>query len=122
MLFLAFSHELLTSVAGSSEELASLGDMSSVDGWHVIQYSGGQNAPTRFDLALFWSQNSTRLAHDVEGKRDEHAPLLKLRTDMDIVTPKVERVLSKLPPWCSLFGKSTSPHTLAFLSNLPVNF
>ncbi|KAM1672807.1 hypothetical protein FF2_040604 [Malus domestica] len=109
-------------VAGSSEELASLGDMSSVDGWHIIQYSGGQNAPTRFDLALFWSQNSTRLAHNVEGKRDEHAPLLKLRTDVDIVTPKVERVLSKLPPWCSLFGKSTSPNTLAFLSNLPVNF
>lgn len=87
-----------------------------------MQFSGGKNAPTRFDLTLFWMKNSTRLDHKVEGKREEGTPLLKLRTDMDIVTPKVDRVLSKLPPWCSQFGKSTSPHTFAFLSNLPVNF
>ncbi|KAI5346103.1 hypothetical protein L3X38_013982 [Prunus dulcis] len=108
--------------AGSSEELVLVGDMSSVDGWHIMQFSGGKNAPTRFDLTLFWMKNSTRLDHKVEGKREEGTPLLKLRTDMDILTPKVDRVLSKLPPWCSQFGKSTFPHTFAFLSNLPVNF
>ncbi|GLT68007.1 hypothetical protein SLA2020_402720 [Shorea laevis] len=100
----------------NSEELVPLGDKSSADGWHIIQFAGGKNAPTIFDLTLFWNKNSTRSTH----KGDER-PLLKLRTDVDRLTPKTERVLSKLPPWCSLFGKSTSPHTLAFLTSLPVN-
>ncbi|PRQ58809.1 putative peptidase M28 [Rosa chinensis] len=105
--------------AGNSEELVSVGDKSAVDGWHVIQFAGGNNSPTKFGLTVYWTKNSTLKA---DGKRDEQAPLLKLRTDMDIVTPKVERVLSKLPTWCSLFGKSTSPYTFAFLSSLPVDF
>ncbi|KAL6126468.1 hypothetical protein ACLB2K_074517 [Fragaria x ananassa] len=105
--------------AGNSEELVSVGDKSNVDGWHVIQFAGGNNSPRTFGLTLFWTKSSTLKA---DGKRDKQAPLLKLRTDMDIVTPKVKRVLSKLPTWCSLFGKSTSPYTLAFLSSLPVDF
>ncbi|KAK2997025.1 hypothetical protein RJ639_024803 [Escallonia herrerae] len=88
----------------SSDELIPVGDKSSADGWHIIQYSGGKNAPTRFNLTLFWVKNYTQ----------DRNPLLKLRTDVDRLTPAVERVLMKLPPWCSLFGKSTSPHTLAF--------
>ncbi|KAK2998546.1 hypothetical protein RJ639_024198 [Escallonia herrerae] len=88
----------------SSDELIPVGDKSSADGWHIIQYSGGKNAPTRFNLTLFWVKNYTQ----------DQNPLLRLRTDVDRLTPAVERVLMKLPPWCSLFGKSTSPHTLAF--------
>ncbi|KAK7379758.1 hypothetical protein VNO78_34276 [Psophocarpus tetragonolobus] len=99
--------------ARNSEELISVDKKSSVDGWHIIQFSGGKNASTLFDLTLYWRPRS---AHNSVG------PLLKLRTDLDILTPITERVLKKLPGWCSLFGKSTSPRTLAFLTNLPVNF
>ncbi|EXC48064.1 Endoplasmic reticulum metallopeptidase 1 [Morus notabilis] len=107
--------------AGNSEELVPVGNKSGVEGWHIIQFSGGKNAPTKFDLTLFWSKNSSRSTDTIHGNGQDRL-LLKLRTDLNIVTPKVERVLSKLPAWCSQFGKSTSPHTLAFLSNLPVNF
>ncbi|KAL0538573.1 hypothetical protein IC582_022721 [Cucumis melo] len=99
------------------EELVPTGDKSSVDGWHTIQFSGGKDAPTSFALTLFWKKNSTR---SVKGNKVP-PPLLKLRTDFNRLTPKAERVISKLPSWCSLFGKSTSPYTLAFLTALPVN-
>ncbi|XP_048135040.1 endoplasmic reticulum metallopeptidase 1 isoform X2 [Rhodamnia argentea] len=105
---------------GNSEELIPLHDKSSVDGWHIIQFSGGKKSPTRFDLTLVWA-NSTQIAHDADSQKNQQS-LLKLRTDMDRLTPKAEKVLMKLPPWCSLFGKSTSPHTLAFLRDLPVGF
>lgn len=105
---------------GNSEELIPLDDKSSVDGWHVIQFSGGKKSPTRFDMTLVWA-NSTQIAHG-EGSQKNQQPLLKLRTDMDRLTPKAEKVLMKLPSWCSLFGKSTSPQTLAFLRDLPVEF
>lgn len=118
-IFLAEKLKPVISDAGNSEELVSVGDKSNADGWHVIQFAGGNNSPRTFGLTLFWTKSSTLKA---DGKRDKQAPLLKLRTDMDIVTPKVKRVLSKLPTWCSLFGKSTSPYTLAFLSSLPVDF
>lgn len=107
--------------AGNSEELVPVGDKFGVDGWHIIQFSGGKNAPTKFDLTLFWSKNSSHSTEAVNGDRQDRL-LLKLRTDMNRITPKVERVLAKLPAWCSPFGKSTSPHTLAFLSSLPVDF
>jgi len=85
-----------------------------VDGWHIIQFSGGKNAPKLFDLTLYWKSGSTQST--------DNGFLLKLRTDVDRLTPITERILEKLPRWCSLFGKSTSPHTLAFFRNLPVNF
>lgn len=102
-----------TSDARNSEELISVDKKSSVDGWHVVQFSGGKNAPTLFDLTLYWRSGSTH---------NSDSPLLKLRTDVNRLTPITERVLEKLPRWCSLFGKSTSPYTLAFLTNLPVKF
>ncbi|XVF23631.1 hypothetical protein REPUB_Repub13aG0055900 [Reevesia pubescens] len=107
-----------------SEEVVPADSKSSVHGWHNIQVSGGKNAPTRFDLTLFWVKNSTRQSHKTQEheEEEEERPLLKLRTDLDELTPKAERVFRKLPPWCSLFGKSISPHTLLFLSSLPVNF
>ncbi|OMO81312.1 endoplasmic reticulum metallopeptidase 1 [Corchorus olitorius] len=105
-----------------SEEIVPVDGKNSVDGWHIIQVSGGKNAPTKFDLTLFWVKNSTKQSDKTPGHEEEQRPLLKLRTDLDDVTPKVETVLEKLPPWCSLFGKSTSPHTLSFLSSLPINF
>ncbi|KAL1295251.1 hypothetical protein HN51_056140 [Arachis hypogaea] len=102
--------------AENSEELISVDKKTNVDGWHIIQFSGGKNAPTIFDLNLYWRSASTRTTHETDR------PLLKLRTDVGRITPITERVLSKLPRWCSLFGKSTSPHTLAFLKDLPVQF
>ncbi|CAL0320542.1 unnamed protein product [Lupinus luteus] len=99
--------------AVNSEELIPVDQKTSVDGWHIIQFSGGKNAPALFDLVLYWRSGST---HNTD------TPLLKLRTDVNRITPITQRILTKLPSWCSLFGKSTSPHTLAFLTNLPVNF
>ncbi|XP_010253689.1 PREDICTED: endoplasmic reticulum metallopeptidase 1 isoform X2 [Nelumbo nucifera] len=106
---------------GNSEELVPVGNKNGVNGWHIIQFSGGKISPRMFNVTLFWLNNSTRLTNksDTE-KKDPY--LLKLRTDVDRLTPKAKRILMKLPPWCSLFGKSTSPHTLAFLSKLPVDF
>ncbi|PSR98898.1 Endoplasmic reticulum metallopeptidase [Actinidia chinensis var. chinensis] len=105
----------------NSEELVPLGGKSSADGWHIIQFSGGKNAPKSFDMTLYWVKNYTKSMQEDEQRGDQHL-LLKLRTDVDRLTPKAERVVEKLPSWCSQFGKSTSPHTLAFLSSLPVNF
>lgn len=102
----------------NSEELVAVsGDgISSVDGWHIIQFSGGKNAPTKFHLTLFWVKEKGM-------RKEEEEQLLKLRTDVvDKLTPGTEHVLGKLPSWCSQFGKSTSPHNLAFLSSLPVHF
>ncbi|XP_050250124.1 uncharacterized protein LOC126697256 isoform X4 [Quercus robur] len=106
----------------NSEELVQSGVKSSVDGWHIIQFSGGKHSPTIFNLTLIWKSEFMQSAHNVDGQRGEQRPLLKLRTDWNRLTPKTEMVLEKLPSWCSLFGKSTSPHTLAFLTSLPVDF
>ncbi|KAK3232427.1 hypothetical protein Dsin_004308 [Dipteronia sinensis] len=108
--------------AEESEELVPVGDKTSLDGWRIIQYSGGKNAPTKFDMTLIWTKNSTRSTRNVDGQKDEQHLLLKLRTDFNRLTPKVEKILSKLPPWCAVFGKSTSPQTLSFLNSLPVNY
>ncbi|GAB4854943.1 hypothetical protein Ancab_023532 [Ancistrocladus abbreviatus] len=106
---------------GDSEELVLKGDKSSIDGWHIIQFSGGKNAPTKSNLTLFWVRNHTQLSGKMDGSVEDR-PLLKLRTDVERLTPKVDRILKKLPPWCSLWAKSTSPYTLAFLATLPIEF
>ncbi|OAY38837.1 endoplasmic reticulum metallopeptidase 1 isoform X1 [Manihot esculenta] len=110
-------------LTGNSDELVPFGNKSSTDGWHIIQFSGGKEAPRKFELTLFWVKKPMKSAHSVdEQTTEEQQPLLKLRTDVDRLTPKAERVLKKLPEWCSQFGKSTSPYNLAFLSSLPVDF
>lgn len=108
-------------IAGDSKELISLDAKSSVDGWHVIQFAGGKNSPKKFNLTLIQAKRSTDKAPRAEKEKSPR-PLLKLRTDLDRMTPKIEKVLMKLPSWCSLFGKSTSPYTLSFLRDLPVDF
>lgn len=106
----------------NSEEVVPEDTKTNIDGWHIIQFSGGKDAPTKFHLNLFWLSNATAPS-TTDYSHAEKAPLLlKLRTDVNRVTPKTERVLDKLPPWCTPFGKSTSPYTLAFLTSLPVNF
>lgn len=99
-------------VSGENEELMiTQGEKSSnEEGWHQIQFSGGKNAPTNFVLKLYKKKE--------ESDEKKQRPLLKLRTDFDRLTPQVRKVLHKLPPFCSLFGKSTSPFTLAFLASL----
>ncbi|CAO2839785.1 unnamed protein product [Amaranthus hypochondriacus] len=105
-------------VAEDPDELIPMGNKSSVGGWHVIQFSGGKHAPTKFDLTLQRFDNSTHSGHPDDDIRKY---LIKLRTDVNRLTPKTEKVLEKLPSWCSLFGKSTSPYTLAFLTSLPID-
>lgn len=105
---------------GDSEELIPLDEKSNVNGWHNIQFSGGKNSPRTFNLTIVRAENSSQDSH--MKRSNNQRPLLKLRTDVDIITPKVSQILMKLPSWCSLFGKSTSPYTLAFLRNLPVDF
>lgn len=102
-------------VSGDAVELVSMSNKSSVDGWHTIQFSGGKNAPTKFDLTLVWVKSFEQADDNIQSY------LLKLRTDVDRLTPKAEKVMMKLPSWCSQFGKSTSPHTLAFLTGLPID-
>ncbi|KAH9768338.1 peptidase M28 domain-containing protein [Citrus sinensis] len=104
-----------------SEELVPRDAKSSIYGWHIIEFSGGKNAASKFEIALYWAKNSTRTAGNSNGK-EKQQPLVKLRTDFDRLTPKTERVLSKLPPWCSLFEGSISSQPLSFLNSLPVNF
>ncbi|CAD6215357.1 unnamed protein product [Miscanthus lutarioriparius] len=104
-----------------SEKIVLLGDKSEIDGWHTIQFAGGKNSPTKFQLTLYWSNKATE-ASQREAKQAAEVPfLVKLRTDVNRVTPQVARVLEKLPRWCTPFGKSTSPHTLAFLTALRVD-
>lgn len=102
------------------EELVPIGDKSNADSWHIIQFSGGKKAPRKFSLTLFWANNQTHKSYKKDSNTEQ--PLLKLRTDVDRITSPTETVLGKLPQWCSLFGKSTSPLTLAFLTSLPVDF
>ncbi|XP_054814266.1 uncharacterized protein LOC129314846 [Prosopis cineraria] len=110
----------------NSEELIPVGKKGSVDGWHMIQFSGGRNAPKLFELTLFWRRTGSSSAQTskdvVGGVKNDQRPLVKLRTDVDKTTAITKRILMKLPRWCSLFGKSTSPHYFAFLRDLPVNF
>ncbi|KAL4190238.1 hypothetical protein AMTRI_Chr07g23690 [Amborella trichopoda] len=110
------------SIEESSKELVPRDKKFNVDGWHIIQYSGGKNSPTKFDFTLYWLKNSTPSKARPRKKTQDSHLLLKLRTDLNRVTPKVARVLEKLPIWCSLFGKSTSPFTFSFLSSLEVDF
>lgn len=107
--------EDFTLQAGQEEEeelMIGRGEKSSgEDGWHQIQFSGGKKAPTKFVLKLYQKKK--------KGDERVQRPVLKLRTDFDRVTPQVQRVLERLPSYCSQFGKSTSPFTLAFLASLP---
>ncbi|CAE6112707.1 unnamed protein product [Arabidopsis arenosa] len=83
------------------------------EGWHQIQFAGGKKAPTSFVLKLYKKEE------EVSDEKKKQRPLLKLRTDLNRRTPQVQRVLQRLPPFCTMFGKSTSPFTLAFLASLP---
>ncbi|KAF6134215.1 hypothetical protein GIB67_010014 [Kingdonia uniflora] len=89
------------------------GGNTGVDRSHVIQFLGGQNAPKKFNMNLFWRQTSPDSISKADGLEKNRNLLLKLRTYVDRLTPKTDRVLKKLSPWCSIFGKFISPHTLA---------
>ncbi|XP_022684088.1 endoplasmic reticulum metallopeptidase 1 isoform X2 [Setaria italica] len=105
-----------------SEKLVLLGGKSEVDGWHTIQFAGGKKSPTKFQLTLYWSNSAAQTSGREANKEAADVPfLVKLRTDVNRVTPQVAKVLEKLPRWCTPFGKSTSPYTLAFLTGLRVD-
>ncbi|EOA19920.1 hypothetical protein CARUB_v10000170mg [Capsella rubella] len=107
--------EDFTMQVGEDEELMiARGEKSSnAEGWHQIQFAGGKKASTSFVLKLY------KKKEEVSDEKKKQRPLLKLRTDFNRLTPQVQRILERLPPYCSLFGKSTSPFTLAFLASLP---
>ncbi|PKA52077.1 hypothetical protein AXF42_Ash014014 [Apostasia shenzhenica] len=106
----------------ASDEIVPIGGKSGVDGWHIVQFSGGKESPTKFHLNLFWTNNSSDQSPKDHRRTKDSPLLLKLRTDVNRITPKTARVLEKLPSWCSLFGKSTSPYTLAFMTSLHADF
>ncbi|CAM8889096.1 unnamed protein product [Rhodiola kirilowii] len=106
-------------LSGGMEDIIPFGKKSSVDGWHTIQFSGGKNSPTKFEMTLEWVKSSG--TNEEVAKTEAQGPLLKLRTDFNRVTPKVREVLDELPPWCAQFGKSTSPFNLAFLADLSID-
>ncbi|GLJ53167.1 hypothetical protein SUGI_1133080 [Cryptomeria japonica] len=114
-----FKLEMAT--AGDTHEtLVPEGDIDGVDGWHTIQFVSNKGGPTKFVLSLFWHHNFTNLP--TQSHQNKENDLIKLRTDLNTITPKVARILEKLPDWCVLFGKSTSPYTLSYLSSLSVSF
>ncbi|CAM8897743.1 unnamed protein product [Rhodiola kirilowii] len=108
-------------LSGGMEDIIPFGKKSSVDGWHTIQFSGGKNSPTKFEMTLELVKSSGPSGTNEEvAKTEAQRSLLKLRTDFNRVTPEVREVLDELPPWCVQFGKSTSPFNLAFLADLSV--
>ncbi|XP_019198438.1 PREDICTED: endoplasmic reticulum metallopeptidase 1-like [Ipomoea nil] len=101
-----------------SGELVSRGDKNSVNGWHLMQFAGGKNSPTKFDLTLHWHKNSSgkRIVKGSEGGE----VLLKLRADVNATTPELDKILEKMPSWISQYGKSTSPYTFAYFDTMYV--
>uniref|UniRef100_A0A1J3J9S4 Vacuolar membrane protease n=1 Tax=Noccaea caerulescens TaxID=107243 RepID=A0A1J3J9S4_NOCCA len=97
------------------------GEKSSNEGWHQIQFAGGKKAPTRFVLKLYEKKKEEQVSDEKKKKKkmEKQRPVMKLRTDFNRITPQVKRVVERLPPFCAMFGKSTSPFTLAFLASLP---
>lgn len=107
-----FQLEALTDSSSAQDPLVPVTKALGVDGWHHIQYNTDASGPRNFLLTLHWSENDT----------DENVlKLLKLRTDVDLTTPEVAKMLENLPKWCLSFGKSTSPYSLAYLASLPVD-
>jgi hypothetical protein len=101
---------------GEKEMLASMRGATSVDGWHTIQFITDQDGPSSFKLSLIFTNSMpTRM----EGSDMEENLILKLRTDVNQVTPSLERTLQKLPDWVTIFGKSTAPYPLVYLVKLP---
>ncbi|XP_019198437.1 PREDICTED: endoplasmic reticulum metallopeptidase 1-like [Ipomoea nil] len=95
------------------------GEKNGVDGWHVLRFAGGKNSPTEFNLTLQWHKNSSG-KRIMEGSEGENL-LLKLRADVNTKTPEMVAVLEKLLSWCSQYGKSSSPFTLAYLDAISVD-
>uniref|UniRef100_A0A1J3FTR0 Vacuolar membrane protease n=1 Tax=Noccaea caerulescens TaxID=107243 RepID=A0A1J3FTR0_NOCCA len=106
---------------GEEVMMIARGEKSSNEGWHQIQFAGGKKAPTRFVLKLYEKKKEEEVSDEKEKKKkmEKQRPVMKLRTDFNRITPQVKRVVERLPPFCAIFGKSTSPFTLAFLASLP---
>jgi len=118
-----FKLEMETAQKGTRETLVPEDDVVGVEGWHTIQYASGMDGPTYFFLTLYWHQNSTSpLSRAGAPQNRESDLLIKLRTDMKTITPRVAQILEKLPNWCVFFGKSTSTYMLSYLSSLSINF
>jgi hypothetical protein len=91
------------------------GAIVGVEGWHNVQYVTDAEGPSDFELTLLWH---SRFREEPSLIMGSETLLLKLRTDANVVTDDLAVVLEKLPAWCVLFGKSTSPYPMAYLSNL----
>lgn len=118
-----FKLEMTTAQKDTRETLVPGDDIVGVHGWHIVQFASNMDGPTYFFLTLFWHQNSTSpLSRTGAHKNRENDLLIKLRTDMKTITPRVTQILEKLPNWCVSFGKSTSTYMLSYLSSFSINF
>ncbi|CAH9055150.1 unnamed protein product [Cuscuta epithymum] len=100
-------------------ELISLGEKNILDGWHLVQFAGGRNAPREFKLTLYWRKMKKSWAGEKRFNEDGNL-LLKLRVDYDQQTPEMDMVFKKLPRWVSQLGKSTLPFALAYYQTISV--
>lgn len=115
----SFQLEAVKEETGEKDILAPRRAVSSVNGWHIIQFVTDQAGPSYFELSLFWSNATSSLSQSATSIGSEKSLLLKLRTDVNKTTPKLKRTLQKLPDWVAIFGKSTSAYPLSYLVNLP---
>lgn len=115
----SFQLETAEEAAGTKEILVSRKTADSSDGWHLVQFVTDQTGPSYFNLTLFRSAASLSSPQERQDLfKVKGNFLLKLRTDVNIITPKVEKTLQNLPEWVVLFGKSTSPYPLSYLINV----
>ncbi|KAL3685909.1 hypothetical protein R1sor_003931 [Riccia sorocarpa] len=92
------------------------GKIFGVNGWHNLQYcSGKPTGPDDFYLTLYWHPEEVS---DKVVERSRDIQVLRLRTDVNHITPEFDKLVTKLPAWCTLFGKSTGPYPLAYLAEL----
>ncbi|XP_024525642.1 endoplasmic reticulum metallopeptidase 1 isoform X1 [Selaginella moellendorffii] len=106
----ALQVDIITEETGTKEMLVPKDDIAGIDGVHVLQFASGKNGPHVFNIELVWQKG---ISAETSSKE-----LLKLRTDLNVLTPDAAKTLKLLPDFCTLFGKSTSPYTLAYLSRL----
>ncbi|KAM7504429.1 hypothetical protein LguiB_003333 [Lonicera macranthoides] len=101
-----------------SGELIPLDDKSSADGWHIIQFAGGKNAPTKFKLTLFWVKNYTQPARRKDGEGFLRSFLIGLRDVANaMLTEQVDSMTVKLPQLGFQIYKSTTRYKIDLLSS-----
>ncbi|CAM6082858.1 unnamed protein product [Calypogeia fissa] len=111
----AFKLTTILAKEGEEKVLVPAGTIVGVNGWHNVQFVTDAEGPTDLQLTLFWHSS---FQEETSTSKGLETLLLKLRTDVNVVTDELYEVLEKLPTWCVLFGKSTAPYSLVYLADL----